>query len=263
MVDWDQVLLGVSDAINLRGGLHVVSVAPRLAGVHRAERCDLSVSASAWDFAQDNRAAIDAHWARRKAESPGFFNGTIFLLEAFELAGPVFRGRFLKTEFKSYLYWREAGFPDAGVHDAFGSALIRSSDGRVILGRQRPGNINSGLAYLPGGFIDARDVTAQGSIRIDDSILREVAEETGLAAAELTRLPGYYLTFAGPLISMAAELRASLPSDALVARIAAHIGQDPQSELTEAVPIGSVMDMQGVEMPDYARILLDSLFKGA
>ena len=43
------------------------------------------------------------------------------------------------------------------------------------------------------------------AIDIDASIAREIGEETGLDAAALTRVPGYRVTLAGPLVSIAAE----------------------------------------------------------
>ena len=224
--------------------------------------CELAVGSGEWAFAVTHAADIEAHWTRRSRENPGFFNGCIHLLEQNRLDGAHFCGRLLRTDFKSYLYWRETGFADRSVRDAFGSALIRSKEGHVLLGRQREGNVNAGLAYLPGGFIDERDVAVSGEVDITASILREVAEETGLGAFELTRTPGYLVTIAGPLVSIAVGLRSALPSEALIERIGSHIAGDAKSELVSGLVVRSVMDMQGVAMPDYARLLVSSVFEG-
>lgn len=236
--------------------------ASSLKDVRRVSRCDLRVGPSAWPFAAENASAIDAHWERRRRANPLFFNGAIHLLESYTIADEVFSGRLLRTDFKSQLYWRDTGFPEAGVFDAFGSALIRSCEGHVLLGRQREGHVNSGLVYLPGGFIDARDVRADGTIAIDESIAREVAEETGLRGEDIERLAGYTLTFAGPLISIAAEFRSALPADVLSRRVLDFIAQDAQSELVGVVIVRSVRDMEGLAMPEYARILLPRIMAG-
>ena len=242
-------------------------VAVAIEGVQRVDRCVLETVVQPWPFARDNGAAIDAHWQSSSAANPAMFNGVIRLvadasIEATLGDGPdrTFHATLLRTEFKCYLYWRSLGFPDTGVRDGFGSALIRSADGHIVLGRQRRGNINAGQCYLPGGFIDPRDVLANGIVDIDASIAREVAEETGLGPADLDALPGYLLTFAGPLISIAREHRSRLNAAELRARIRAHIAEDPQSELTDAVIVRSPADLVGLDMPSYAQVLLPWLF---
>ncbi len=229
--------------------------------------CVLSVGDGVWEFARDSAAAIDRHWARRRIESPAMFNGVIHLMDRLRVvqegaAAPVLEGQFLRTDFKSYLYWREIGFPAAGVRDAFGSALIRAAEGHVVLGRQRPGNVNNGAAYLPGGFIDPQDVTADGRIDIDGSILRELREETGLEPGEVAVQPGYLVTFDGALLSMARELRSALPADELRGRILAHIANDPRSELVDAVIIRSAGEADDASIHPYARRLLRWLLGG-
>lgn len=229
----------------------------------RALRCDLVAGGRSWGFAARHAAGIEAHWDKRRVENPGFFNGVIHLLADFRLEAGRFEGELLRTDFKSYLYWRDTGFPEAGVWDAFGSALIRSAEGYVLLGRQREGNINSGLAYLPGGFIDGRDVDGRGRVDIVASVLREVAEETGLAAEELSISPGYLVTFAGPLISIAVELVSPLEAGPLRERMRAHFAGDPQSELTDVVVIQGPEDGRAAAMPEFTRILLDHVFLAA
>jgi len=228
--------------------------------VVRVTGCDLAVEPGAWAFAEDRREEIEEHWVRRKAEGAPYFNGVIHLMRRHSISDAMFTARFVPTDFKSYLYWRDSGFPDEGVADAFGSALVRSAEGHVLLGRQRAGNINSGLTYLPGGFIDAHDVAADGQIDIEGSIARELLEETGLAGPALERVPGYLVTFAGPLLSIAAEFLADLPSQTLRETMLGHLRGDAQSELVDIIVVRSAGDLEGLAMPPYARVLLTSLF---
>ena len=151
-------------------------------------------------------------------------------------------------------------FPHAGVRDAFGSALIRSAEGHVILGRQRAGNINAGIAYLPGGFIDARDVTAAGKIDISASILRELQEETGQLPGEFHIVPGFLLTQWNALLSIAVELVSPLSSQELRQRIMQHISRDPDSELIDAVIVRTAAEAREAGLHPYAAVLLEWLF---
>ncbi len=224
--------------------------------VERVETCRLVVSDASWAYATDNAAAINSHWLRRHAENPAMFDGIIHLVHAERRAESTLSASLLRTDFKSYLHWRDAGFPEAGVRDGFGSALIRSAEGHVLLGRQRKGNINAGFAYLPGGFIDPRDIRPDGVIDIDASIARELAEETGLGSGDVSTPPGYLITRCGPLVSIAREVVSPLPAEALRNRIRAHIASDPDPELEDIIIVRNAGDLAGARVHAYARLLL-------
>ncbi len=230
------------------------------ASVVRVSGCDLKVVPRRWSYQVDNAAEIDRHWHLSCAENPQMFNGVVHLLSSGRCDGGAFAGELLATDFKSYLHWRDAGFPPADVRDAFVSALIRSAEGHVILGRQRAGNVNAGIAYLPGGFIDARDVTASGGIDIAASILRELHEETGQRPQDFQLVPGFLLTQWNAQLSIALELVWPLPSNELRDRIMQHISADPDSELIDAVIVRTAGDAQAAGVHPYARVLLEWLF---
>ena len=229
--------------------------------VVRVSACRLKDDPSPWLWPQSRAHHIEAHWARRTAENPAFFNGAIYILRDCHIAGGLFEASFVRTDFKSFLYWREQGYPDAGVKDGFGAALIRSREGHVLLGRQSAGHINSGLAYLPGGFIDARDVAADGSIDIEASVWRELGEETGLERSDLVREPGFFVTFAGSLVSIAVPFQSPLDSHALQHRILAHIASEPNPELSSTEVVRTRSGIAGLKIAPYAQILLAAVLE--
>jgi 8-oxo-dGTP pyrophosphatase MutT (NUDIX family) len=235
---------------------------PAYATVARVNRCELRAGVGVWNFATANSAAIDTAWQAALAENPGFFNGVVHLIDGLQLEPGSLRARLLRTGFKSYLYWRKAGFPETGVLDGFGSALIRSGDGAILLGRQRAGNVNGGLAYLPGGFIDGRDVDAEGRIDIAASIARELEEETGLTGVSLAAQSGFLVTQTAAHVSIAVTYQSSMDADALKSRIMEHIAADPASELAEIVVVRRAEDIEGLAMPEYARVLVTWLLAG-
>jgi len=218
------------------------------------------VEAGDWPYAVANAEPIDRYWQQRTTQKPGFFNGIVHMLTALDDAGPAMAATFRPVEFKSFLHWRDHGFPEAGVRDAFGSALIRSAEGHVILGRQARGNLNRGVAYPPGGFIDPRDVTADGTIDIEGSVLREVAEETGLGPGDLMRVPGFIVTVAGPQVSISVELRSPLPAEDLARRIRAHIASEAEPELADVVIVDRADALPREAMPFYTTVLLGAVF---
>lgn len=231
--------------------------------VHRIDSCVLRTSTSQWRFARDAAAEIETAWQRARISNPKYFNGTVFLIDRLSLAAGSLEATLLRSDFKSYLYWRQLGYPYRGVRDGFGSALIRAADGAYLLGRQRAGNINAGLSYLPGGFIDDRDVAGDGTIDIAASIARELYEETALDAPDVTAIPGFLVTEAAAQLSIAKTFQSPLDSRALKARIEQHFAGDAHSELDGMVIIARTSDLDGLPMPDYARVLLQNLLSDA
>lgn len=227
--------------------------------VTRVASLDLRADQGTWTYAANHHEVIDAHWSMALKANPQFFNGTVLLLKEMTRTGDRIAAAFLPTEFKNFLYWRDEGFPaEANLRDGFGSALIRSAEGYVVLGRQREGHINAGLAYLPGGFIDNRDVGTDGAIDIRASIARELLEETGLDPDELGAEAGYLVTEVAAHVSFAVVYRSSLPARVIEQRIAAHIAAEREPELAGTAVVKHPGDMKGLAMPHYARVLLSS-----
>lgn len=232
--------------------------------VRRVQCADLTVTSGRWRWADDNAHLIDRHWREASAANANYFNGTIHLISAMRFGADdsSIQAEFVQTDFKSYLYWRHLGYPQTGVRDGFGSGLIRAADGTVILGRQRPGNVNSGLAYLPGGFIDGRDVDGSRRIDIAASVAREVREETGLDPDEFAITPGLLVTEHKAHVSFAVEYTSKRTAPDLLDAIARHIAAEADPELAEAVAVRGADDLLSLGMPGYARVLLSGLFAG-
>ena len=230
--------------------------------VTKLSSCLLRASSARWAFADDNAKAIDAHWADAKRTHPNYFNGVVYLVDDVSLSNGVLQASLLRTDFKSYLSWRHAGFPETGVFDGFGSALIRTQDGHIMLGRQRMGNVNGGQVYAPAGFIDERDVDAERIIHIERSALREAAEETGVDPAALEKDGGFYLTRSGPQLSIGVPFRVPMAAVEFVNRARQHIAASSNSELDAIIPVATRADFENLPMPSYMRVLLDALLAG-
>ena len=120
------------------------------------------------------------------------FDGTVISCRAMRCKDGALDGTFVRTDFKSFLYWREHGYADGPTRDAFGASLIRSSDGYVLLGRaeRRQSQLRARLSAERHSSM--RPTTyAPAAVDIDASIARELEEETGLTPADLERRPGY------------------------------------------------------------------------
>lgn len=222
-----------------------------------AREADLRVTDAGWDFARRHAPEIAAHWARRSAENPHYFNGIVLMMSDYSLSGDGhFAARFVKTDFRSFLYWRETGQADPAVRDTVATALIRARDGSVLLCQQRPGHLNTGFTTPPGGFLDARDVREDGTVDIAHAVMREIGEETGLGPPTLRQGTGFLIAIVGRLVSIAVPWESDLTGAELADAATRHIATDPEGELARVFAVAPAEALETLTMPDYARHLL-------
>ena len=227
--------------------------------VQRVDACRLIVGDRRWEWAANNADGIVANWQTQLAKNPRFFNGRIQILTRYRIEGGVFSGNFTTTDFASFIHWRGLGYPDPSVHDCFGCAILRSNEGHILLGRQAAGNLNSGRAYCPGGFIDPADVRPDRSIDIDGSIQREIGEETGLDLMSLRREPGYVLVAADASIAIGVVYRSAMSANDLRAQIMAHITSESAPELADILIVRTPADIADVKTSGYVVPLVQAL----
>ncbi len=228
--------------------------------IRRVAECRLWVGGRPWAYAVERRREIMAEFENQQAANSGYFNGPIQVLLDHQVERETFSGEFASSDFASFIYWRAHGHGDDTVRDCFGCAIVRSREGHVLLGVQSGGNLNAGRAYCPSGFIDQADVRRDGTIDIDGSIAREIAEETGLDLGALTRTPGYILVAAQSSIAIGVEYRSHLCSDELHAEVTANLARQDEPELAGIVLVGAAEEIEGwpttAHIPPLLRALL-------
>lgn len=231
--------------------------------VFAVEQCRLRLNDFDWPFVSQHGAAIDRHWQHSTRGNPALFDGQVLMVNQLRRDGSVLDLSLFATRFRNYFYWRHTGFADQSVIDGFGSGVIRAADGALMLVRQRPGFINEGLFYFPGGFIDPRDVDASGMVDIAGSVLREVGEETGLLAADVERIDGFMVVRRRAQVAIAVSFRSSLEAEPLARRIRDYCDRQADAEIAEVMAVRSAADVAGVELAPYCRLLLPHLLGAA
>ena len=210
-----------------------------------------------WPFARDEAARIDAHWAGLRAKKPALFDGRVLLARDLAVDGDTLRGICFEASYKSFIGWRDLGYPGPPVVNCFAMAALLAADGAFMLGEMSASTANGGVLYFPAGTPEPADIGIDGRVDYEGSILRELAEETGLLPHEVTLDARWTIVFAPrPAVACMRIARSALDAAALQARLAAHNATNPSPELTRLVAVREPADFDAARMPDFMLIYL-------
>lgn len=225
---------------------------------HRVATLDLHVRPWTWPFAEARRAEISAHFAAKQREKPQIWNGRVLLGRNPVFAGDSFSADYFETDFASFLAWRDWGFPDASVFNGFGMGALRCADGAFVLGEMGAHTSNAGRIYFPSGTPDLDDISG-GAVDISGSVVREVAEETGLTAADYSADAQWHCVVSGAAIAMIRILKVDIPGEALRARIEANLASQHQPELSAIHLVRAASDLTAA-MPRFVTAFIERQF---
>ena len=222
-------------------------------------RPELVFAPRPWPFADARRAEIDAHFAELRRQKPALWNGRVLLMHRYAIDRDVLRGAYLETDYASFLAWRDWGFPDRSVWNCFGMGAVRATDGAFLLGIMGAHTANAGLTYFAAGTADPQDIV-DGTVDLDGSIRRELAEETGLNADTMDAKPGWHAVFAGPRIAMVKVLNARASAETLRALVLNHLGRQARPELADVRLVRGHADIDAT-FPNHVVAFLDYVWR--
>jgi len=224
---------------------------------------DFAFAPRAWPFAEAQAERIAEHWRIRVERQPRLYNGRVLLLSRHAVGadrrGVTLSGEYFETDFAAFLAWRDFGFPDPTVANAFAMAALVGADGGFLLGEMAPHTSNAGATYFPAGTPDPNDVF-DGKVDLAASALRELEEETGLTAAAVAPDPGWTVVYAPPRIACLKFMRLAEPAEAVKARIEAFLVADPDAELSRMHVVRGPADVDRARAPRYIVDFLDYAF---
>jgi hypothetical protein len=225
-----------------------------------APRFDLKLVDEPWPFAEANRAAIDRHWQAELAKVPAMFNGKVLIAvrSGFRPDGSFF-GDHISVDFDAFLTWRDWGFDSHNGRNIFGSALLRPTDGGLIMGIMGANTANAGKIYPASGTLDLSDVAPDGTIDIEASLRRELKEEMGLDADGLTKGEAYIIIEDIARICLGRIYETGKNAAETMAEIRANLAADADPELADVVHVRKGMALpDGVFLP-YVKTLITEL----
>lgn len=211
------------------------------------DRVEMSLAPEPHVFPPAERAAIDAYFAERQRANPALWNGRVLVLESFRVEGRVLTGRYTPADYAALLWLLGHRDPHGHLRNCFAMGALRGSDGGFVMARMAPWTANAGRVYFAAGTPDLADVTPEGRVDMEGSLLRELREETGITAGEVTLAPGWTALIDARRVSLLREIVARDDSPALAARIRAFAARDARPEIDEVIVVRGPQ-----EVPDGA-----------
>ena len=227
--------------------------------IHRIATLDLKVRPYAWPFAIERRAGIDAHFAEKRREMPEIWNGSVLLGRNSLRSDDHLAADYFETDFASFLAWRDWGFPDSDIFNGFGMGALQSSDGAFLLGEMGGHTANAGKIYFPAGTPDPDDIR-DGAVDVAGSIVRELAEETGLGESDYTMSPHWTCVFTPASIAMIRILRVAMSGEALQKTVEAHLARETKPELRAVHLVRTTSELVPA-MPRFVSAFLEAQFR--
>lgn len=201
------------------------------------DRVDCRLVAHQWEFARARAADIDRHWAERRRENPSLYDGPVLLACSAELVTQEGARTLLldafETRFSRFLAWRDFGWPDESVYNCFSMPAVRSSDGAYLVGEMGADHSCAGQLYFPGGTPDPSDVTEEGAVDLTGSLIRELAEETGLPGGEGVAAPGWTIVFDRQRVACLKRIDWPASASALATRARRFLAAEDRPELAD------------------------------
>jgi len=226
--------------------------------IHRVATLDLAVRPIVWPFAEERRAEIAAHFAEMQRERPKIWNGRVLLGRDAVFTDGHLAATYFETDFASFLAWRDWGFPDPAVFNGFGMGALRTSDGAFVMGEMAQHTANAGRVYFPSGTPDLDDIRA-GALDIPGSVVREIAEETGLTVADYAAEADWHCVVSGRAIAMIQVLNLDMPGEVARSRIEANLAREVEPELS-AIHLVRGMDDLTPAMPRFVTAFIAQQF---
>ena len=227
--------------------------------ITRADALDCAVEPVDWRFARDREAEIARHWSGLVAERPRMFDGRVLLSHrdaiAREDGRAVLRAASFEVNFSAFVAWRDFGFPDPGVRNIFAMAALRGNDGGFVLAQMGEHTANAGLVYFPAGTPDPGDVRGD-RLDLEGSVVRELAEETGLLAHEVRFAPDWLIVDAGPRLACMKIVDIDLPSREAAREIEGRIATQHDAELAGMRAVRNLAEAEAARPLDFVAAFL-------
>ncbi len=221
------------------------------------------VKAHDWPFRSVRKDEIAVHWAKLKAAKPAMFNGQVLLQCRGEVSGTTFSADYFQLDYASFIAWHHWGYPQEAheqIRNGFAMGALRTRDGAYLMGVMGEHTANAGKVYFAAGTPDPGDVLANGEVDLAGSVMRELEEETGLQASEVSVGDGWRIVLGRERVAFMRDVFIDLAADEARSLIRDRLSRQIQPELCDIAIARSVADIDEARMPIFMQVFLRDVF---
>lgn len=223
---------------------------------------DARVEPYDWAFAREHEQEIAAHWQRISAGKPAMFNGRVLLQHRLAIENGICRASYFAVDYAAFLTWRDLGHPGPRIRNGFAMAALRAADGAFLCGVMSEHTANPGKVYFAAGTPDLSDTRPDGTLDLAGSVTRELFEETGLQAADVTVSDHWQAVTAPGRIAFMQPVAIALPAEEARALMLQRMALQEEQELADIAIIRDARDAAPLDMPPFMRRYLDHIWNG-
>ena len=228
--------------------------------LRRFARVEARLEPFSWAWRHDHQDLIAEHWRSRWSGNPAVFNGRVLMASGLEQAGETLQARFFETDYAAMIAWIAQGFPGEPVWNGFAMGALRCRDGGYLLGRMAPRTANAGKLYFPCGTPDPSDCLVGGEVDLTGSIVREIAEETGLSPDCYALETDWRVVEDGGHLAFIRRGSLALTGAETRARVTAHLAAEDRPELAGIEIVSRAEDADETAIPGVVTAYLRAAF---
>lgn len=203
-----------------------------------------------WDYARTHAEAIETSWRAATAANPALFDGQVLLIAERQVTGEAFEASYRQVRYAQFLHYMRHGEPDGSTRNGFALAGLTSADGALVMGVMGGHTANAGKIYFPGGTPDPSDIV-DGRVDLAGSVVRELAEETGLTAEELAFEEGFWLHEDEKRSAFVKVVRSHLTAEDLREAVLERLARQAEPELAGMHIVRGPEDLRPDVMPPF------------
>jgi hypothetical protein len=159
-----------------------------------------------WLFATQNSEKISDFWQEKQRSHPHFYDGQVHVMTSWEIrnlqtGAAAFIGNLRRTNFASFLYWKNCEANTQNTIDFSGGAALLCSDGALLMAVTGERTIMPGTLEFPSGFVDVSDFD-DNELNFNRHVEREVIEEFSITKEQLGRPKQYLVSAADSVVQV-------------------------------------------------------------
>ncbi|MDZ7823167.1 MAG: hypothetical protein U5K75_03400 [Ahrensia sp.] len=223
--------------------------------IHDLTHTTLKLVDAPLPFEAAHKAHIDVFWNQAFEANPRLWNGVFYMFSDVKIEDGVLRGNGHKTDFATFLYWRDH-VRCASVTHITGTSFPILADGSLLAIEMAAHTANAGRVYFPAGSFDRADII-DGHFDVVTNFSRELEEEIGITlepAWLYEEGTGLLAVEAGGAFHITRPLRLPMSFERVEKMWRTHIKNGGDDEIARLVQITSALHIPHL-MPDYAREL--------